>query len=182
MKVTNNTSPELVSDIWDGAVDIAVITSDINSKEKTKENILTTFRDIVIAGKTYAEQLKEPVSLEELAAYPLIGFGKNTEIYQLYDHFFAERGIDFNISIETDTPEQTLAFVSGNMGIGCIPPLYFGLRHALDEGEVFQVELKEMLPERRVSLVINENRVNSMAAILEDYILRYRDKNREEHD
>lgn len=133
-----------------------MITSDINSKEKTKENILTTFRDIVIAGKTYAEQL--------------------------YDHFFAERGIDFNISIETDTPEQTLAFVSGNMGIGCIPPLYFGLRHALDEGEVFQVELKEMLPERRVSLVINENRVNSMAAILEDYILRYRDKNREEHD
>lgn len=172
LQITNNSTPKLISDVRNGLLDMAILTaSDTNTDEATKEIILYTFNDVIIAGNAYKDAFKEPVALEEVCRYPIVGLGKHTETYQIYDHFFAERGLDFFLNIETSTTEQTLSFVIDGLGIGCVASNY--AYPAIKKGKLIEVKLKEKLPERKISLLRNEQTANPAAAIMEEYFTKH---------
>lgn len=169
LQIINDFTPKLITDLNNGSIDIAILTSsDFDIHESQKASILYSFNDVIIAGNSYREIFKEPVTLKDVCRHPIVGLGKHTETYAIYDRFFAEKGLEFSLNIETATTEQTLSFVEDNLGIGCVSSNY--AYPAIDEGRIIEVRLKEKLPRRMIAMVRNEQSPNPTAAILEEYI------------
>ena len=170
--IVNKPTPDLISDVRKGILDMAVITSSIiHNSEESKERIIFRFRDTIIAGNKYKSAFTEPVSFSYILDYPIIGFAENTETYNLYDNICAAKGYDYHVNIEVTNHDQALAFVQNNIGLGCIPE--YMAAPAIKEGSIFEVKTTDRMPQRRVSILRNEFTGNNSAAILEDYIINY---------
>ncbi len=167
----NKPTPELISDVRKGVLDLAIIsTSDYQSIGEPEGRVILEFHDTIIAGRKLADEFKGEISMEEILKYPIIGFPENTETFSLYDHENAERGLEYHVDIEVTNYSHALSFVKNNLGLGCIPE-YLALS-AIGKGWVTEVVPAERLPIRRVSVLRNESEKDAAAAILEDYILK----------
>lgn len=168
LQIFNNSSPQLVQDVADGVLDLAVVTTTEEHSRDVKEHILYSFRDTVIAGKAYRKLISKPLTLEELTGYPIVSLWHETETYDLYSSFFAEHGYKFYPAVETATAAQVLSFVESNMGIGFIHP--DSARESIDSKQVYELKLEDGLPERRISLIYNGSlQKGSAAYILKGY-------------
>ncbi|MCM1499023.1 MAG: LysR family transcriptional regulator [Clostridium sp.] len=169
IQIINNSTPDLISDIYHGLIDMAVVTTLANTNLNVHEIILDSFQDILIAGPSFAHLKDKALTLSELVRYPIINLWRGTETYDFYRKIFISHGLPFEPIIETATTDQVLTFVSHDMGLGFISPAY--ATNALKEGTVFQINLAENIPIRSISLIQNISRpVNVAADILKDMI------------
>lgn len=166
IQIINESTPKLVSDITEGLLDLAIVTSISNTGKKLVITTLRTFQDILIAGPSYKKLQNHPISIRQINQYPLINLWHGTETYEFYNDFFASHGISFEPSIETSTTEQVLSFVMNDMGLGFISPEYAG--QAIEEQKVYKIHLKEELPTRNIILIKNSSKaMNTATAALE---------------
>lgn len=169
IQIINNSTPSLVSDVYHGIIDLAVVTAFSNSNLNLHETVLNSFQDILIAGTSFSYLKDRVLTLAQLVQYPIINLWHGTETYEFYHKIFESHGLPFEPKIETATTDQVLSFVSNNMGIGFISPKY--AENVLKEGTVFQINLAENIPVRNVSLIHAIKRpVNIAADVLEDMI------------
>lgn len=169
IRIINNSTPSLVSDVYHGLIDIAVVTAFSNANLNLHEEILYSFQDILIAGPSFSHLRDKVLTLAQISQYPIINLWHGTETHEFYHNFFVLHGLPFEPKIETASTDQILSFVSNDMGIGFISPEYAG--NALKDGSVFQINLAENIPVRNVSLIHDIKRpVNIAADILEDMI------------
>ena len=172
LRIVCKPTPELISDVAKGILDMAIITSSDHQRiDESKERIIMRFTDTVIAGNRFMSDFKEPVSMDYLLKFPIIGFAANTETFRLYDHLNAIKGLDYHVDIEVPNYDQALAFIKNNMGIGCVPEQLAA--SAIKASNIFRIKTVDRLPERRLSVIRNEAMGNASAAILEDYIIKY---------
>jgi DNA-binding transcriptional LysR family regulator len=66
------------------------------------------------------------------------------------------------LDMEAATTDQILPMVQHELGIGFLPADF--AKEALQAGEVFQIQLKEEIPERCICLVTDTERAPSVAA------------------
>lgn len=175
IQIINNSTPNLVSGVTEGLIDMAVVTSLSNANLHLHETVLNSFRDILIAGPSYAHLKNRLLTLGELVQYPIINLWQGTETYEFYKKLFSLRGLPFEPEVETATTDQVLSFVANDMGIGFISPEY--AKSSLKKGEVFKLNLVESIPTRNISLIHNIGRsVNLAADILENMICNAKTK------
>ena len=169
VQIINNSTPNLVSAVSDGSIDLAVVTAFSNSNLNLHETILNSFQDILIAGPSFSHLKDQNLTLADLVQYPIINLWKGTETCEFYKNIFSLHGLPFEPEIETATTDQVLSFVVNDMGIGFISPRY--AKASLQKGEVFQINLAENIPIRNISLIHNiERPVNLASSILENMI------------
>ena len=169
VQIINNSTPNLVSAVSDGLIDLAVVTAFSNSNLNLHETILNSFQDILIAGPSFSHLKDQNLTLADLVQYPIINLWKGTETYEFYKNIFNLHGLPFEPEIETATTDQVLSFVVNDMGIGFISPKY--AKASLQKGEVFQINLAENIPIRNISLIHNiERPVNLASSILQNMI------------
>lgn len=169
IQIVNSSTPNLISDVGKGLIDIAVITSFSNANSHLYEIVLNSFQDIMIAGSSYTHLINKTLTLAELIRYPIVNLWQGTETYEFYKKFFSLHGLPFKPEIETATTDQVLSFVANNMGIGFISPEY--AKASLKKGEVFKLNLAENIPLRHISLIHNIGHpANPAADILENMI------------
>ncbi|MBR5337067.1 MAG: LysR family transcriptional regulator [Lachnospiraceae bacterium] len=170
--IVNKPTPELITDVREGLIDMAIITSSgINNPEESRERVLLRFSDTIIAGNKFRDDFKKPASFSYILGFPIIGFAQTTETFSMYDYVCASKGCVYHVNIEITNYDQALAFVQNNIGLGCIPE-YMALP-AIEEGLVFEVRSIDRLPQRRVSILRNDFFGNPSAAVLEDYIVKH---------
>ena len=171
IQIVNNSTPSLVSDVSNGLIDMAVVTSFSNSSLDLHETILNSFQDILIAGPSFSHLKGKSLTLADLVQYPIINLWKGTETFEFYYNIFTLHGLPFEPEVETATTDQVLSFVSNDMGIGFISPEY--AKASLQKGAVFQLNLVESIPIRNISLIHDIGRpVNVAANILKDMICK----------
>jgi DNA-binding transcriptional LysR family regulator len=172
LQIVSKPTPELIADVTKGILDMAILTtSDYQPIVASQERIIMNFKDVIIAGNKFRDDFKEPVSMEYILRFPIIGFSRDTETFALYDHINASKGLDYHVDIEVPNYDQALAFVMNNIGLGCVPEELAS--SAIRGKDVFEIKTVDPLPERRLSVVKNEAFGNASAAILEDYIIKY---------
>jgi len=123
---------------------------------------LTSFSDIVIAGKEYEALSKSPLSLKELSRYPLIVIGKGNLTHQILQDFFKKNQVPLLPDIELTTSDLIVPAVLNGLGIGFVPEFF--ATQALLAGDIFQIHLTEQMPQRDICLVYKKNQVPSLAA------------------
>ena len=144
-----------------GLLDLAIVTADLDQhdaavQKETKQVLLHSFRDVVIAGKSYRHLLrgKKTISLSELADYPLISLWHESETFELYSRLYAKYGLDYTPSIEAGTASQVLVFAASEMGYGFLAKERAD--HAIADRKIIELPVCEELPLRNIVLLSSE--------------------------
>ncbi|XCP85006.1 LysR family transcriptional regulator [Roseburia hominis] len=162
IQIHNHSTPQAVAAVKSGLVELAVVTSPTGAARTLREVRLKKIREILIAGKHFEELAKRRISIKELTEYPLVCLGRETKTYEFYSQIFSQYGAILHPDIEAATADQILPMVRYDLGLGFLPDSL--AKEALEEGEVFQVELKETIPSRYICLIKDSGRPLSLAA------------------
>lgn len=174
LRISNHSTPQAVQALENGLVDFAVVTTPVALKKPLQRIPLYSFREILIGGPEYAEIASKKHSLQELQDIPLIGVAPGTSTRELYTQYFLRHNLPCSPDMEVATTDQIFPMVHHNLGIGFFPEELAAEHIAI--GKVVQIPIEEPLPERKISLIRNVKRPQSIAArSLEEHLTSHRE-------
>lgn len=163
-KILNNSTTESVNAVKEGKVDLAFVSANLQVAKPLRMKILRKYRDILIAGKRFEELKagKEELSLKELVSYPWISLTAETISRRFLNEYFEKNSLTFTPDMELATTDMILPAVRHNLGLGFIPAEFADSE--LKSGQVFEIKVKEKLPERNIILIYDMEYPQSIAA------------------
>ena len=163
-KILNNSTTESVNAVKEGKVDLAFVSANLQMAKPLRMKILRKYRDILIAGMRFEELKagKEELSLKELVSYPWISLTAETITRRFLNEYFEKNGLTFAPDMELATTDMILPAVRHNLGLGFIPAEFADAE--LKSGQVFEIKVKEKLPERNIVLIYDMEYPQSIAA------------------
>lgn len=163
-KILNNSTTESVNAVKEGKVDLAFVSANLQVAKPLRMKILRKYRDILIAGKRFEELKagKAELSLKELVSYPWISLTAETITRRFLNEYFEKNGLTFAPDMELATTDMILPAVRHNLGLGFIPAEFADAE--LKSGQVFEIKVKEKLPERNIVLIYDMEYPQSIAA------------------
>ena len=162
IRVSNYTAPQAIAMLKDGLADFAVIILPSPPPKTLRRYEITKVQEVPIAGTAFRELRGKPLTLKELARYPLVGLGPHTTSFHFFSQLFSAHGLSFQPDIEVATADQILPMVKSDHGIGFLPELL--ARGEIAAGNVFTLDLKPPVPLRQIGLLTQENQPLSVAA------------------
>ena len=102
------------------------------------------------------------VVLKELNNYPLISLSDESMTRAFYRQFFLDHGAVLKPDTEAATTDQMLTLVKSELGIAFLPQTM--AQDALARGEIVQLHLQEIIPQRSICLVYDHHRPLNTAA------------------
>ena len=175
-KILNNSTTESVNAVKEGKVDLAFVSANLQVAKPLRMKILRKYRDILIAGMRFEELKagKEELSLKELVSYPWISLTAETITRRFLNEYFEKNGLTFAPDMELATTDMILPAVRHNLGLGFIPAEFADAE--LKSGQVFEIKVKEKLPERNIILIYDAEYPQSIAAKEFQKFLKDREK------
>lgn len=163
-KILNNSTTESVNAVKEGKVDLAFVSANLQVAKPLRMKILRKYRDILIAGMRFEELKagKEELSLKELVSYSWISLTAETITRRFLNEYFEKNGLTFAPDMELATTDMILPAVRHNLGLGFIPAEFADAE--LKSGQVFEIKVKEKLPERNIVLIYDMEYPQSIAA------------------
>ena len=163
-KILNSSTTESVNAVKEGKVDLAFVSANLQVAKPLRMKILRKYRDILIAGMRFEELKagKEELSLKELVSYPWISLTAETITRRFLNEYFEKNGLTFAPDMELATTDMILPAVRHNLGLGFIPAEFADAE--LKSGQVFEIKVKEKLPERNIILIYDMEYPQSIAA------------------
>ena len=175
-KILNNSTTESVNAVKEGKVDLAFVSANLQVAKPLRMKILRKYRDILIAGMRFEELKagKEELSLKDLVSYPWISLTAETITRRFLNEYFEKNGLTFAPDMELATTDMILPAVRHNLGLGFIPAEFADAE--LKSGQVFEIKVKEKLPERNIVLIYDMENPQSIAAKEFQKFLKDREK------
>lgn len=159
IRVLNHSTPQAISALKHGLVDLAVVTTPTSDTEQIVYREISEVREIPVCGAAFSELAGRQISLAELTKYPLISLFKQTKTYEIYSEWFRQNNCVFSPDIEATTADMILPMVNNNLGIGFVPEQFLDNYPA--EG-LIRLSIKESLPTRKICFLKGKN--HSMSA------------------
>ena len=162
LRISNHSTPQAIQAVKSGEVDFAVVTTPAEADSDLKTVPLMPFNEILVGGLTFTALASQTISLQELAAYPLIMLGNESMSRTFYRQFFLEYNAELHPDTEAATTDQMLTLVRSELGLAFMPePM---VRGNLQRGRIVQLNLRETIPPRSVCLVYDRHRPLNTAA------------------
>lgn len=146
IKILNVSTPQALKMVDNKLVDIAIVTTPMEEKPDFSTTVLSSLKEVPVCSKGF--NIKDKISLKELALYPIISLGSGTSTYDFYLEEFSKHNCDFSPDIEAATADQIIPLVKHGLGIGFVPEQFLE-----SETDVRTVSLKEKLNTRDIVLV-----------------------------
>lgn len=162
IQLTNKSTQKNLKAVKNSIVDFAFVTTPTGSLEGLIAYRLQNYREVPIAGAEFLNLKDKVLSFEELGALPLISLGRESKTYEFHSHFFMKRGINYVADTEAATIDQLVPLVKNNLGVAFVPE--FIAKDAIDGHTVFEIALKEPLPERCMCMIRRNDDSLSIAA------------------
>ena len=122
---------------------------------------LFNIRRVLVAPKGHPVSDLPELTYSALARWPLVMLGARSRTRRLLDEAFQNRGISYELAVETDSAEAIKQYVAGGEGISILPDI------SLSPGDAAELEvlpLRNLLPEDIVGVVTLRGRPLSQAA------------------
>ena len=159
LKISNHSTPQAIDAIINGMADFALVTTPTLSTAMIEEITVRKFREIAVCGPAFSKLTESKISFEQLLCCPMISLGPQTKSFELYSHFFADKGLTYHPEIEAATADQILPLVKADLGIGFIPKEFL-----VEADGVHIIETEKPLPEREIRIVKRREQTLSIAA------------------
>lgn len=159
VRISNNSTPQAVAALKDGAADIAVVTTPTVESATLTERSIRPIHEKAVCTKAFPDLIGRPVTLAELAEHPLISLGPETKSYEFHTRFFADHGLPFHPDIEAATADQVPPMVEASLGVGFVPEEFLPSMR-----DVFAIDLVDTIPSRSICVVKRKDQPLSVAA------------------
>ena len=150
IKILNVSTPQALKMVESRLIDIAIVTTPMDTNSKLNSTTLSDFNEVLICSKDF--QIKNEISIKELSDYPIISLGSKTSTFDFYVELFLKHSCNFTPEIEAATADQVVPLVKHGLGIGFVPEQFIE-----SEPDIRTLSLKEPLPARSVALVSNKD-------------------------
>ena len=162
IKIVNISTPQALVMLKSGLVDIAILTTPVESSDLISQKNIMEFNEVAVCGERYKHLCeKNSISLEELAENPIVSLNSRTSTYEFYMKFFSQNGVAFSVDTEAATADQLLPLIKHNLGVGFVPEMF------LDEGDsdgIYRIPLAESMPMRSILLLKKRKHTLSLPA------------------
>lgn len=161
LHISNQPTPQPISALRNGLVDIAVVTTPTGDMKSLKAQTIKDYKEVAVCGTAFSMLKDKAISLHELSKYSIISLGTHTKTYDFYCEWFAKNGLSFAPNIEVATADQILPLVKNDLGIGFVPEEFLKDE---DNSSIFPLNLKEKIPSRSVCYIKRTDHSLSIAA------------------
>ncbi len=151
IRVSNHSTPQAISALKNGLVDIAVVTTPVDIPQALKCTVIKNFNEIAVCGSAFSKFADDELTLSDIAKLPIICLGEQTKTYSFYSDLFLKHGLPFSPSVEAATADQILPLVMNNLGVGFIPKEF--LKNIQSDNVIHTLKLKDAIPQRSVCLI-----------------------------
>ena len=173
LRVSNHSTPQAIAALRAGTVDIAFATMPTENMGDITVQPLKEYREQAVCGTALAFLAKKPLTLAQIAAYPIVSLSKDSQTFVSYDSWFAENGLAFTPDVEAATADQILPLVKHNLGIGFVPEVFLD---EYDGSDVVRLELTQPIPRRVICCAHKQGKPLSLAAkALEEMLVDFTD-------
>lgn len=148
IRVYNHSTPQAITALKNGLVDIAVVTAPIDIPNSLKCVPVKKINEVAVCGSAFSNIAEKELSFSDIAELPLICLGEETQTYDFYSDLFLKRGLPFVPSVEAATADQILPLVENNLGIGFVPQEF--LYSAKSSKSITVLKLAAAIPQREV--------------------------------
>lgn len=125
ISILNRSRKEIVHLLETGEADVG-ITSLENIPPTVDYRLIAKFNRILITKKGHALDQRSPLSLEDIAAYPLVLPTVESNTRRVIDQRFQEAGIDYDLSMEVVGRTAIKTYVGLDLGISILSEYYIG--------------------------------------------------------
>ena len=161
VEIINDSTPELVKQLRNGNIDLAILS--VPRKEIPSIEIIgfKDIQDVFIANDKYYEKTKELTSIHDLLKLPVI-VEKSPSISRAYfDLLLKSKNIECKPSMEVDSQELLIDFVTNGFGLGFATKEY--IADELDKNKIFIIDVGQ-IPKRRVGVAYSKKTTLSISA------------------
>lgn len=157
IKILNVSTPQALKIIDNQLVDIAVVTTPADIRNKLSITKLCNLQEVPVCGDSF--DIQGDVMLDRLLKYPIISLGAGTSTFDFYFEEFLKRNCHFSPDIEAATADQIIPLVKYGLGIGFVPEQFLE-----DENGIHKISLTKPLPPRQIILVKKKDHSLSLPA------------------
>ncbi len=150
LSIYNRTSAGSLELLRAGRIDAAFVSLPIED-ERIAIHWETPVQDIFVAGERFSHLRGRPVSERELASLPLIMLEQKANSRSYVQRCFLRRGIDLKPEIEIASYDLMSELARINLGLSCHVRQF--CRQELDDEKIFEVQLRNPIPERSIGMV-----------------------------
>ena len=163
IKIVNISTPQALSMLKGGLIDIAVLTTPVDASNEVIERRVKDFCEVTVGGESFRHLSEgEPLSVGRLCENPIVSLGNKTSTYEFYMKYFAQNGAAFSADIEAATADQLLPLIKHNLGVGFVPEDFLMDDH--DSSGIYRIPLSVELPKRSISFLKKKNHTLSLPA------------------
>ena len=153
INVINATSIRCTELLESGQVDLIVVNTPnpyLGNHAIIKD--IQNFRDIFVANDNYKELLEKKISLRQLLNYPLLMLERKSTTSEFLHSLFQREQLDLVPEIELTSNDLLIDLAKIGLGIAFVPDYCLTEKNSEN---LFIVETKEELPERKLSIAYN---------------------------
>ncbi|MDD4681290.1 MAG: LysR family transcriptional regulator [Clostridia bacterium] len=147
LRIINRTTPELCEMIHSGEIDLGIVNLPVDEPDFVIKECLAV-HDIFVCGGAFLDQIKAPLSAEEITTYPLILLETKSNSRQYVEKWFQTQDIPVIPEIELGSHELLLEFAKINLGLACVIREFS--QAYLKSGILHEVPMRESIPARSV--------------------------------
>lgn len=153
INVINATSVRCTELLESGQVDLIVVNAPnpyLGNHAVVKE--IRSFKDVFIANDTFRELREQKLSLKKLLEYPILMLERKTTTSEFLHSLFQREQLDLVPEIELASNDLLIDLANIGLGIAFVPDYCLTDKNSEN---LFTVETKEELPERKLAIAYN---------------------------
>ena len=155
-------SNELLDKLKNGNIDLAIVhVIDKDYGYDLDINKIKKIHSCFVVNDSYKELTKNPISIKELKNYPIILQTKGSNSRDFIEKIEEDNGIIFNNNIESSSYTLISEFAKMGLGVGICTKEY--IENDLKNKTLFEIKLKEKLPERFIAIATLKNQMTSFS-------------------
>ncbi len=150
IQVTNRTTPETVSLLKSGYVDLGIVNLPIEAEQVLIKKVMTV-QECFVVGDKYKKLAAEELSIHELVKYPILLLEKGTNTRKFVDEYAARNGLILTPEIELGSIDVLVQFARIGLGISYVVRDF--IQEDLNQENLYEIKVKEKIPQRSIGIV-----------------------------
>jgi len=162
ISITNNLTRNLLSDLKKGSLDLLIVNLPMANNNDLEITPCAVLHDCFAGNLNYKEQIKEKISLADLVKnFPIITQKEPSNTRAFLNSLMDKNNVPFHPKFDIVSYSLVKDFAKIGMGISYITKEF--TKDELDNNLLFEIPIKEKIPQRGLGIVIPKNTITSFA-------------------
>lgn len=149
--VTNAPTPDTLNLLKQGKIDFGVVSTPLPHNQEYSIKAVREIEDVFVAGRKFIQYKNRMLDLQELEKLPIISLEQNTSTRSYMDDFLRQNRVELHPEFELATSDMIVQFALRSLGIGSVVRDF--AKEYIDDGRLFELRFKNMIPKRQICIV-----------------------------